>query len=324
MLEPPALDEVALLHHVARQYHLPLERLTFLPLGADLATAVYRADAPHASYYVKLRRAPWFDASGIVPMQLAEHGISQVIVPLTPIGSSVPWSTFGAHRVSVAPFIDGHSGWGSALDAAQWATLGAVVRQLHRLPIPADLPREQFGDQWRSRVAALVVATHTPADAAAGALLTLLREQRTTIAALIEQSRAWLRAAVIGAPVLCHADLHAGNILLGDDGSLFVVDWDTLIAAPIERDLMFIGAGIGVHWGPSSAQQAFFAGYGPAAPDPRLIGHYRIERILEDIAVTADALLGSSAGGSDRPLMVEQLAAQFAPGGVVDLARATV
>ncbi len=323
MLEPPALDDAALLQHVAQHYHLAVDRLTFLPLGADLATAVYRADGATGPYYVKLRRAPWLDASGSIPLQLAARGIGQVIAPLTPVDSIVPWSTFGEHRVSVAPYVVGRSGWDIALDDAQWAMLGAVVRQLHQLPIPAGLPREQFSGRWRIRVATLCVAAPTPVDAAAAALLALIRERRATITALVGQSRAWLREAVIGAAVVCHADLHAGNVLLGTDGSLYVVDWDTLVAAPIERDLMFVGAGIGVHWGPSPAQQAFFAGYGTATPDPRLIGYYRIERILEDIAVTADALFGSSAGGSDRQAMVEQLAAQFAPGGVVDLARAT-
>jgi spectinomycin phosphotransferase len=323
VLEPPTLDEAALLQHVAHHYRLAIDRLTFLPLGADLATAVYRADGAAGSHYVKLRRAPWLDASGTVPLQLAARGVGQVIAPRMPFGSSVPWSTFGEHRVSVAPYIAGRSGWDIALDAAQWAALGAVVRQLHRLPVPAGLPREQFSDRWRSRVAAVYGATPTPADAAAAALLALLRERRATVMALVAQSRARLRAAAIGAAVVCHADLHAGNVLLGSDGSLYVVDWDTLIAAPIERDLMFIGAGIGAHWGPSPAQQAFFAGYGAATPDPHLIGYYRTERILEDIAVTADALLGTSAGGSDRQMMVDHLAAQFVPGGVVDLACAT-
>ena len=43
--------------------------------------------------------------------------------------------------------------------------------------------------------------------------------------------------------VLCHSDIHGGNILIADTGELYVVDWDDPILAPKERDLMFIGGG---------------------------------------------------------------------------------
>jgi len=40
-------------------------------------------------------------------------------------------------------------------------------------------------------------------------------------------------------------DIHLWNLLIDDrTGALHVVDWDTLIFAPKERDLMFIGAGL--------------------------------------------------------------------------------
>ena len=39
--------------------------------------------------------------------------------------------------------------------------------------------------------------------------------------------------------------VHAGNVLLGDNDKLAIVDWDNPIMAPKERDLMFVGGGIG-------------------------------------------------------------------------------
>ena len=45
--------------------------------------------------------------------------------------------------------------------------------------------------------------------------------------------------------VLCHADLHAWNVLLDTDRQLWLVDWDETILAPKERDLMFVVGGIG-------------------------------------------------------------------------------
>jgi spectinomycin phosphotransferase len=37
---------------------------------------------------------------------------------------------------------------------------------------------------------------------------------------------------------------HAGNVVVGADNELTIVDWDEPILAPKERDLMFIGGGV--------------------------------------------------------------------------------
>ncbi len=41
--------------------------------------------------------------------------------------------------------------------------------------------------------------------------------------------------------VLCHSDIHAGNVLIDQSNAIYIVDWDAPIMAPKERDLMFIG-----------------------------------------------------------------------------------
>lgn len=40
--------------------------------------------------------------------------------------------------------------------------------------------------------------------------------------------------------VLCHADFHDANLLIDPTGRLFIVDWDEIILAPKERDLVFV------------------------------------------------------------------------------------
>ncbi len=41
--------------------------------------------------------------------------------------------------------------------------------------------------------------------------------------------------------VLCHSDIHGGNVLIHENSDIYIVDWDEPIMAPKERDLMFIG-----------------------------------------------------------------------------------
>jgi hypothetical protein len=57
MLEKPAIPDELILSRLQDEYHLHNAQLTFLPLGADLNTAVYRVvtDAKTA-YFLKLRK----------------------------------------------------------------------------------------------------------------------------------------------------------------------------------------------------------------------------------------------------------------------------
>jgi len=63
--------------------------------------------------------------------------------------------------------------------------------------------------------------------------------------------------------ILCHADIHAWNLLIDVNGRLYIVDWDTLIFAPKERDLMFVGAGLGGNGHSLQEEETlFYQGYG--------------------------------------------------------------
>jgi len=124
--------------------------------------------------------------------------------------------------------------------------------------------------------------------------------------------------------VLCHADLHAGNLLITPDGALYVVDWDTLILAPQERDLMFVGGGLFRNQRSAEDEiRLFYAGYGPAAVDRVALAYYRYERIVEDVAAYAEQILATDAGGADRANGLRQFTSQFDPGGVVEFAQRT-
>ena len=68
---------------------------------------------------------------------------------------------------------------------------------------------------------------------------------------------------------LCHSDVHAGNLLIGADDAFYIVDWDSPILAPKERDLMFIGGGLMGAWrAPREEEALFYRGYGATRIDP--------------------------------------------------------
>jgi spectinomycin phosphotransferase len=122
--------------------------------------------------------------------------------------------------------------------------------------------------------------------------------------------------------IVCHADIHAWNLLIADDGALYMVDWDTLIYAPKERDLMFVGSGLGGHGrSPQDEEAWFYQGYGSTQIDPIGLAYYRYERILEDIAVFCEQIFLADEGGEDRKQALEYLESNFLPNGVLEIAR---
>ena len=216
--------------------------------------------------------------------------------------------------------------------------LGQVLRRIHAADLPAGLatqiPREEYSPIWRAQVREYLASSgdvqlgtqSTPAGGAANfAWHAFLHERRTAISDLVAQAEQ-LASAVQGLPqehVLCHADIHAGNVLIGTSGDFYIVDWDTVTLAPRERDLMFMGGGIAGVWNLPREAELFYAGYGACTVDFRLLAYYRFERIVQDIAVYGMQVL-ASADDEERASFLQAVATQFEPGNVVEIAWRTL
>ena len=99
-------------------------------------------------------------------------------------------------------------------------------------------------------------------------------------------------------------------------------EFHTLIFAPKERDLMFIGGGLGDSgYPPPEEETLFYQGYGPPELDLRSLAYYRSERIVEDIAVYGEQILGSDDGGADRRQALDAVKSNFLPNGTIECAR---
>lgn len=332
MLTPPSdLDLAALERILASEYGIDVSELRFLPLGADLNTAVYRLeDRAGRLFFLKMRRGELAKASVELPFVLAQCGLQHVIAPIPNRAGALQTPLAHFHAI-LFPFVEGHDGWNYRLSPAQWRDFGRSLRVLHTIELPDQLwnaiPRERYDPVWRTILGRYLNDTTLVerADPAARAYGELLREREAILRDLLERSEQLAAWATHQSFELrpCHADIHAGNLLIDGAEKLYLVDWDTLIAAPVERDLMFIGAGIGAIWNTPREAEQFFAGYGEVALVPELMRYYRFERIVEDFAVTCQAIFESDEGGEDRAVMVQQLEEQFGPGSVIEMAYAT-
>jgi len=329
VLEKPDIQDAQIVACLRDEYGLNIVRVEFLPLGADRNTAVYRAVADDASaYFVKLRSGEFDDLTILVPKLLHEQGIRNVIAPVASQSQQL-WVELDDFKLSVFPFVQGRDGYEMALQDHHWVELGRALKAIHSAGLPpavtARIQRERYSAQWREAVRgfqALVEQTAF-ADPIAGELAAFLKWKRDTIDRLVGQAEAL--AAVLQADsqpfIVCHADIHAGNILISTDDHLYIVDWDTLTLAPKERDLMFVGGGLFGGWrSPQEEEALFYQGYGAAAIDGTALVYYRYERIVQDIAAYCEQILLTEGENQDRENGLRQLTSQFEPGGVVGVA----
>lgn len=329
MLEKPILSEKQIVACIAKEYGLRADTVTFLPLGADSNTAVYRADATNGTaYLVKLRRGEWDAASVTVPTFLHRQGIRQAIPPL-PASDGQLWATLDAWRLILYPFIQGKDGYARPLTAAQWVEFGAALKRLHTISLPSPIietiRREDFSPHWRKLVERFVARIDRDVftDPTAIELSQFLRIKRNETLALVAEAEKLGQILRAQPPefVLCHGDIHGWNLLVADTGALYIVDWDTLVFAPKERDLMFVGAGLGNSgYTMEQEESMFFQGYGETPVNESARAYYRFERIVQDIAAFCEQIFLSEGGEQDRKQAVESLKSNFLPDGT--LARA--
>jgi spectinomycin phosphotransferase len=329
MLEPPSIPPEKISACLQSEYGLQAESLTFLPLGADSDTAVYRLlSRANTPYFVRLRNGPFDEASVAIPKFLHDQGLSQVIPPVS-TGRGRLWTDLPPFKISLFPYIDGHDGYEVDLSSHQWMELGRAFRRLHTLKLPESFSVQIRPESWspvlRDSLRHVMedIETNIYSDSLQSQCSAFLKEKQTLILDMLE--RAGCLAQTLAERslefCLCHGDLHAGNILLHAKGDLYIIDWDDLILAPKERDLMSIGASLFGNWrSPAEEEALFYQGYGQTQIDPVALAYYRYERILADLAVECRQIFEKGTGSLDRQQAFNWLRSNFLPGNAIELA----
>lgn len=333
MLEKPALADSTLIACLQRAYGLAVTAITFLPLGADANAAVYRAvTAEGNAYFVKLRRGHFEETAVTLPKFYSDQGIAHIIPPVATQSGQL-WATLDAFRVILYPFVEGHNANEVALSDELWRAFGAALKLVHTVTLPPALgqqiPREQYSPQAREAVKEFLAraAVETWQEPVAAQTAALLHEKRAAVLDLIARAERCAHLLQAQAPdfIVCHSDIHAWNLLIDTTNHLYMVDWDNPIWAPKERDLMFVGSGLGFAGGRTLHEEEtlFYQGYGAAHINPVALAYYRYERIVQDIWEFGKQLLLTEEGGADREQSLHYLASNFLPDGTIAIAYAS-
>jgi spectinomycin phosphotransferase len=329
MLVKPEIEDERIITCLQKEYGLRIIQLAFLPIGGDLGTAVYRAvEEDGTPFFCKLRLGDFDEISVTLPKFLSEQGIAQIIPPLITKTERL-WAELDTYKLILYPFVEGTSGFDVELSQRQWADFGTALRRIHNTTAPVALSRkiqkERFSPERRDMCRSFInrLENETFDDPITLGLAEFLRPKREIFLDLIGRAKqlAHTLASRQTKFVLCHSDIHPGNLFIDKNGPLFIVDCDYPMLAPKERDLMFIGGGQGyVRITALEEEMLFYPNYGQASIDPVAMAYYRCERNLVDLSVECPHIFSSTLSDQERALSLEIITWLFLPGGSIEMA----
>jgi spectinomycin phosphotransferase len=217
-----------------------------------------------------------------------------------------------------------------------WRTLGTALKKIHSAKIPTQIklliPHETYSPQYRESVKSFqkVIENKIFDDPIATKLADFMKSKRDEITRIIDraESLATLLQSQQLELVLCHADMHGGNVLISDTGEIFVVDWDYPMLSEKEHDLMFIGGrffpnDFNQAWEPEQEEIPFYEGYGKTDINLAAMAYYRYDRIINDISAICEQLLLTNDGDADREPAFKSVTENFEPGSMIESADET-
>lgn len=323
-----ALSDQCIIDCLNTNYDIKVTKLTFLPIGADMNASVYKAEAQdQSSYFIKLKHGHHHDISANIIALLHDAGIQHLIPPIkTTLGQ--PIQHINDFTLIVYPFVEGQDGFSRHLTDDQWVTLGKVMKQIHEIDVPPAIQLmircENYSSKWREAVRSLYayIESKPSGDEIALKLIAFMKKYSAPIHRLVDRATQLGKQIQDQLPqfVLCHSDIHGGNVLMNENNIIYIVDWDDPIMAPKERDLMFIGGGVANVWNKPQEEEFFYRGYGKTEINRTILAYYRHERIVEDIALIGQQLLLTSVDNQTKIESYKHFIDQFEPQGVVEIA----
>ena len=287
MREQPAIPEERLQAYLQDQYGLIAVSVEFLPLGHDYDAGVYHVVSRQGRAYVlKVTSRLLYEPSCLVPAYLRDQGITSIVAPVRTTSDAL-WTHLGEWTLILSPWIDGECSL-TGMTNAQWKEVGSIFQRIHQVKLPLvgfeSLRKERFDPSEHARWIRTFEAQHvhdlSSASASQRALRSSWRAHQPTIhraMVILERLAEVLRSRTL-LYVICHADLHARNLIRDPSGHVFVIDWDEVMLAPKERDFIFLR---------KPYSEAFFQGYTDTEVDWSLLTYYLWERVVQDLIYDA-------------------------------------
>lgn len=326
MLKKP-IQKQDIIEFLKIYYGIDIHEAQLISGGADINAFAYKADAKSNSYFVKFKCGDFDEINLSIIRLLHDSGIKEIIFPINTTEGTL-FQRLDHFRIIVYPFIDAPNGFSQNLTEKHWKQLGKALRKIHEISVPAliqqQLRRETYSTKWREIVRSFYskIEPDTSDDKITADFKSFFKQNIDIIPRLVDSAEELSKKIQpdLDKYVLCHSDIHAGNVLVASDESIYIIDWDEPMMAPKERDLMFFGGGVGNVWNEAQEVHYFYEGYGKTNIDKTILSYYRHERIVEDIALYGKDLLTHDQNDQSRLEMFKHFKSMFNQNGVVEIA----
>lgn len=288
---PPHLPDAVVAEAASAGWGLPPITAVYAPVGYG-SHHWSLADAAGERWFASVDVLPPDDpqafdrlaAALTVAVTSRDAGLAFAVAPLRTTDGAVLRRLPGGYALAVYPHVDGESGgFGDALTPAEAAELTGMLCSLHGVPhaAVARLGVDGFAIPGRGELEAAIGAA-PDAGSWAGPygerIRALLARHGAGVLRVLDEHDRLLAAAgdQSNRLVLTHGEPHPGNLIRTTD-SLLLIDWETALLAPPERDVWMVEARS------TGALDDYEARSGRRL-DRHLITRYRLAWALADLA----------------------------------------
>jgi spectinomycin phosphotransferase len=272
---------------IQTEYGISVSSINQLNIGFDQNTSVFKLFSnENKAFFLKIRSKNFTKTSLIVPAFISDNIDSSNIINIVKTIDGKLYVKRTSLYFMIFPFINGQSGWDISLTKDQFVDFREFMYRIHSMKFPKKytkiIPKERYDSKYREDVRKYLnnIGDNIYDNPVIIDFLNIFQDKKDVILRILDYLEKSVKEikAKKQKMCLCHGDIHAGNILI-DQNNFYIVDWDTIIIAPKEKDLMFIGGGIGNKWNKPEEIEYFYYGYGKEMGiDKNLIKYYRCER----------------------------------------------
>ena len=311
---------------VHKEYGFSIANIEKLNSGFDANTMVFKiSSTEQKDYFLKIRSRYFSESCIKVPFWLSkEAGLANIIEPIETMDKNL-YVKESSSYIMMYPYIIGKSGWDVILTKEQFIEFGRFMYKLHSVKPPngyfKTIPIDKYNRKHIETVKKYL-KNHKELlhnDSIIADFNTALETNHSAINEIVyylENTVETLREKIC----LCHGDINAGNLLFSEN-DLYIVDWDTLALASKEKDLMYIGGGIGNKWNNNDDIEYFYKGYGQEIEiDKNLIKYHRCKRIIQDIFYFVKEINDLKYGNERRNDVLRVFKSLFETKNVVEMA----
>lgn len=325
MQQKPSIKDEPIVTTLETHFGLQIRSLDFLTLGNDPNSYLYRIETASKNYLVKLRKGDFYRASLTIPYFLHRSGNTHIVPPSASRSGELSVQIEG-YILSLYRWIEGQSGIDLTLTQLQQTQFGKIIRSIHEAQLSPeliqDVQKERFIAKGEVSTRSLLSELPEFSDPILQKAANFWRENSNEIQQITD------RTAEIGQQlqmldlrfVLCHADIHKANIIIDNHDYIHVIDWDGVILAPKERDLMFFAEIRRDHDHTNSILQA----YGDPQVNQLALAYYRYEWIVQEFGDYGELLfLRDDLTEDMKQFALNELQQLFEPGDVIESAYLT-